>query len=147
MPFGPDIAAKNLYADLSSIDSVMFMVNARTRDKETEQCIDDCLECHAICTDAILYCIGMGERHAAPNHIRILSDCSRICIASADFILQDSDYVSKVCDLCDEICDKCAESCEEFSGDKVMQECAVVCRRCADSCAIMAQKKGLITGA
>ncbi len=104
------------------------------RDKAMQACINDCIDCQAVCMETMNYCLGMGGRHAEQSHIRLLLDCSEICRITADFMLRGSDFSIRSADLCAEACEKCARSCNRFTADEFMKTCADVCRRCMDSC-------------
>ena len=99
-----------------------------------QNCIDNCKECWAICTETVQHCLKKGGGHAAANHIRTLLDCAEICRTSADFMLRGSDLHGYTCGACAKVCEKCAESCEQMRDDEQMGECAEACRRCAESC-------------
>lgn len=108
--------------------------------QEMQDCITDCMTCHAVCLETISHCLQMGGRHALPEHIRLLQDCAQICVTSADFMLRMSDHHSQVCGLCAEICEACARACEGMAdGTDFMQRCAEACRRCAESCRRMSR--------
>lgn len=105
--------------------------------REMRECIDNCINCHAVCAETISHCLSMGGEHASPNHIKLLQDCAQICMTSADFMLRMSDYHPQTCGVCADICEACAEECEGMaSGDGAdfMQRCADACRKCAESC-------------
>ena len=119
----------------------MAMAPSVVRDKEMQNCISECMVCHSACLEtAVDYCLQMGGRHAAPDHIRLMLDCSEICETSANFMLRGSDFSARICDFNAEVCDRCAESCDQFAGDEQMAACADTCRRCADSCRQMSKK-------
>jgi hypothetical protein len=102
---------------------------------EMRECIRNCQECHAICTETVAHCLGMGGKHAAAQHIRLLLDCAQICATSADFMLRVSPEHVRTCGVCAELCSQCADSCEKLGkGDQTMTQCAELCRRCAQSC-------------
>lgn len=106
---------------------------------EMRQCIEHCLDCHAICLETISHCLEMGGKHAEASHIRLLMDCVQICQTSADFMLRGSDLHGRICGVCAEVCARCAEDCERLAGDdELMRRCAESCRRCAESCRKMA---------
>jgi hypothetical protein len=106
---------------------------------DMRECISNCTECHAICTETAQHCLGMGGAHAAPEHIGLLLDCAQICATSADFMLRGSALHSRTCGVCAEACQRCAEDCERLAeGDETMLRCAELCRRCAESCRRMA---------
>jgi hypothetical protein len=109
-----------------------------THTREMQECIDNCTKCHAICVETITHCLGMGGRHAEPEHIGLLRDCAQICATSADFMLRGSSHHSRTCAVCAEICARSAESCAALGNDEAMQRCAEACRRCAESCRRMA---------
>jgi hypothetical protein len=107
--------------------------------REMQECIDNCLDCHAVCERTIAHCLRLGGRHAAPDHIRLLQDCSQICATSADFMLRESDLHKLTCGVCAEVCERCAEHCERMAGDdEQMRECVRMCRECAATCRQMA---------
>jgi hypothetical protein len=106
---------------------------------DMRECISNCTECHAICTETAQHCLGMGGAHAAPEHIGLLLDCAQICATSADFMLRGSALHSRTSGVCAEACQRCAEDCERLAeGDETMLRCAELCRRCAESCRRMA---------
>ncbi len=99
-----------------------------------EQCIEDCLDCHSICTTTLQHCLVLGGEHVRPEHVRSLMDCAELCQTSADFMLRGSELHTETCDVCAEACTRCADSCEHLGDDPQMQACADLCRRCAESC-------------
>jgi hypothetical protein len=102
-------------------------------------CIENCSDCHDVCTETLIHCLGIGAEHAGQDHIRALLDCAQACDASRDFMLRGSDLQAQYCGACADACERCAESCERIGGDdKVMRNCAEMCRRCAESCLAMA---------
>jgi hypothetical protein len=106
---------------------------------EIRQCIQDCLDCHRICTETVNHCLTMGGKHAEARHIRTMLDCAEICGTAAGFMLRGSDYHARTCGVCAELCTACADSCQEIGPhDQTMQQCAETCRRCAASCRSMA---------
>lgn len=105
---------------------------------EMEDCIQNCTDCHAICTTTLAHCLQLGGHHAEHSHIRLLLDCAQICQTSADFMLRGSPFHHRTCAVCAEVCDRCAADCEKFHDDEHMRQCAEVCRQCAGSCRHMA---------
>src|SRR3954465_9746154 len=106
---------------------------------EMRTCIQNCLDCHRICTETVAHCLQKGGRHAEAAHIRLLLDCAQICGTSADFMLRSSHFHTDVCRVCSTICEQCAEECSRMAeGDRTMQQCAEICRSCAASCQAMA---------
>lgn len=106
---------------------------------EMQQCIQNCMECHRICTEMVSHCLSLGGQHAESPHITLLLDCANICATSADFMIRGSQYHGRTCGVCAEVCAACADDCERIAGgDEMMMRCVEVCRRCADSCKQMA---------
>ena len=106
-----------------------------------QDCISNCMTCHAVCLETITHCLQMGGEHARPDHIKMLQDCAQICITSADFMLRGSQFHGQTCGVCAAVCEACAKECESMAtgdGADIMQRCAEACRRCADSCRQMA---------
>lgn len=111
--------------------------------REMQECIQNCLNCHAICLETIGHCLAMGGEHAQADHIRLLQDCAQICMTSADFMLRMSEHHPQTCGICADICEACARDCESMAdGSDFMQKCADVCRKCAESCRRMASGTG-----
>ena len=110
--------------------------------QEMHECLQNCQECHAICTEIAQHCLELGGKHAEAAHIRLLLDCAQICQTSADFMLRSSSHHQSTCGICAEVCSACAEECERIgSDDSMMKKCAEVCRRCAESCRHMSRAK------
>lgn len=106
--------------------------------REMRDCIDACQSCHEVCLETINYCLTMGGKHAAPDHIRTLLDCAQICETSADFMVRRSELHPYTCSACAAVCEQCAISCDALGGPE-MKRCADECRRTADRCRVMAQ--------
>ena len=106
---------------------------------DMQGCIEECLDCHRVCSATLLHCLHMGGKHVEPEHIALMLDCAQICQTSADFMLRSSAFHARTCALCAEVCDRCADDCERIdSHDTPMNLCADSCRRCAESCRHMA---------
>lgn len=105
-------------------------------------CIQNCQDCHRACLQTLTYCMGLGGRHAAPDHLRLLMDCADICAVSAAFMLRASDLHAHTCAACAEVCRRCAEDCDAMGDDLRMKALADTCRHCAESCAAMADGHG-----
>lgn len=106
---------------------------------EMRECIANCSDCHGICVETAVHCLGMGGDCAAPHHQTVLLDCAQICATSADFMLRGSELHGRTCGVCAEACRRCADECERLAdGDATMLRCAETCRRCAESCQRMA---------
>ena len=86
--------------------------------QEMQDCISNCLNCHAVCLETIHHCLQMGGEHASARHIGLLQDCAQICVTSADFMLRMSDYHPQTCGVCATVCEACAKECETMAtGD------------------------------
>ena len=105
-----------------------------------QSCIDECLGCYATCETTIGHCLDVGGRHSEAGHIRLLSDCARICLVAADFMTRGSDSHARICGTCADVCRQCADDCERIdASDELMKRCAAECRSCAEACERMAQ--------
>lgn len=111
---------------------------AEHRSQAINDCIDNCTRCHAICLETINYCLSMGGRHAAPEHLSLLASCADICSTSANTMLRGASVTAPICSACAQVCRQCAAACDQLSDDGAMKRCADACRRCAESCAAMA---------
>lgn len=101
---------------------------------EMLQCAKECRTCYETCVSTLQHCLEKGGKHAAAEHVRLLTDCIEICRTSADFLLRGSSLHPATCRACAEVSRKCAEDCRRFPDDKQMQACAEACDRCAKSC-------------
>lgn len=110
---------------------------AEHRSQYMNECIDNCMRCHAMCLETINYCLGEGGQHADGARISLLKVCADICMTSAGAMLLGAAAHAVTCAACAQICRQCAQSCEAM-GDPEMDRCARLCRRCADSCDSMA---------
>ena len=107
--------------------------------REMQECIDECMRCHAVCIQTMTHGLELGGKHADPAHIRLLLDCAEICQTSANFMLRGSERHQLTCRVCADICRACAEDCERMAGgDQMMKQCAEECRRCQQTCERMA---------
>lgn len=105
---------------------------------EMQQCINDCLDCHATCLETITYCTQKGGKHVEAAHLGLLRDCAEICQTGANLMCCGSNIHARICAICAEVCERCAKSCDQFGGDTQMKACAEACRRCAQCCGRMA---------
>ncbi len=103
-----------------------------------QDCIRNCLDCHAACVATAYHCLHRRGDHAEPEHIRLLLDCAQICMTSADFMLRHSPLHPMLCRISASICKSCADDCARLNDDAQMQACIDACRACAVSCAEMA---------
>lgn len=104
-----------------------------------QQCIEDCLNCHALCTMTAQYCLAEGGEHAEVSRVGVLLDCAEACQTSANFMLRGSPYHELTCGVCAEICRACERACRAIEDDEQLEHCADVCRACAESCEAMAE--------
>ena len=108
-------------------------------DDELGACIEECLNCHIVCTLTAQQAISEGGQLADPNLIGVLMDCAEICQTSANFMLRGSPYHAITCAACAAICRECAEGCRSIEGNEDMAHCAEACERCAEHCERMAE--------
>jgi hypothetical protein len=99
-----------------------------------ENCVQNCSDCHKICTFTVLYCLQTGGTHAEEPHIRLMLDCADICHLAVSLMLRNSQFVRQSCELCSEACRRCGESCGRFKDDEQMEACGNVCLTAAQSC-------------
>lgn len=118
------------------------MEDIMNHNPQMRECIENCKQCHSVCTETAQHCLHMGGKHSEAAHIRLLLDCADICQTSADFMLRGSAKHALTCGTCAEICLACAEECERIGPeDRIMKHCADICRACAESCKQMARMK------
>ena len=103
-----------------------------------QECIEECLNCHAVCTMTAQHCLVTGGEHADVNVVGVLLDCAELCQVSANFMLRGSPFHAVTCAACAELCRACDEVCRSLADDEQLEHCASVCAACGDSCEIMA---------
>lgn len=102
---------------------------------ETEQSIQNCLDCHDSCLATIQFCLQANDDRV---DLSSLLACAELCQTCANVMQLNSQLQSQLCALCVEACETCANDCERTAyGDQHLLACAEVCRRCAESCYYM----------
>jgi hypothetical protein len=101
---------------------------------ELQECIEECLNCHAVCTLTLQHCIASGGTRTDVNLVGVLLDCAEMCQTSANFMLRGSPYHVVTCGACAELCRACDEACRAVRDDEQLQHCAEVCAACARAC-------------
>ena len=102
-----------------------------------QECIEECLQGHAVCAMTVQHCLVKGGEHAEVDIVSVLLDCAEICQTNANFMLRGSPYHALTCTTCAAVCQVCAEACGSID-DEQMAHCAEVCASCAESCEQMA---------
>ncbi len=104
------------------------------------ECIEECLNCHVVCTMTVQHCLASGGDLAEVNLTGILLDCAELCQVSANFMLRGSPYHPLTCGACAELCRSCEEACRAAShDDEQLDHCAEVCATCAELCESMVE--------
>jgi hypothetical protein len=106
---------------------------------DLQEAVEECLNCHAVCTLTLQHCIASGGEYTEVNLVGVLLDCAELCQTSANFMLRGSPYHVITCGACAELCRACEEACRAHAGDEQLAHCADVCASCADSCDRMAR--------
>jgi hypothetical protein len=106
---------------------------------EMQQCIDNCLSCHATCEATFRYALSTDHLETDRTQMLRLLDCAEICRTSADFLLRNSGQHHATCTACAAICAECAEWCARLQRDAILKQCGLVCEACAVSCEGMAK--------
>ena len=110
-----------------------------TPSSSMSECVNDCFNCHRICTETVAHVLHGGGHHSEGKHLVALLDCAQMCALSADFMARRSPHHEHIRGECAEICRACAMLCEEHAdADGQMKRCAEACRRCAAGCESMA---------
>lgn len=99
---------------------------------DLSQCKDVCRECHQMCIEAATHYLVKGEGELR-DHVRLLWDCSEICIITANFLGRGSEYRGEACRACAIVCDGCAERCGRMA-DPIMKRCGEICRLASNLC-------------
>jgi hypothetical protein len=107
-----------------------------------QDCIEECINCHAVCTLTAQHCLVKGGQHADVALVGVLLDCAELCQVSTNFMLRGSPFHTLTCEACAELCRACEEACRQMSDDEQLEHCAEVCAACAESCTRMAAMAG-----
>jgi hypothetical protein len=106
---------------------------------EMRECIEQCLDCHKVCTEAASHVLHGDSKHSEGTHLAALLDCAQICLVNADFMARRSPHHAALVQACADICEACADLCEQHADkDGMMRRCAEICRECEQSCRQMA---------
>ena len=106
---------------------------------ELLECVEECLNCHAVCTMTLQHCLAKGGgAHTELNLVALLLDCAEMCQTSANFMLRGSPYHVLTCGACAELCRACENACRALPNDEQVAHCADVCAECSASCGSMA---------
>jgi hypothetical protein len=62
---------------------------------EMQECIEECLNCHAVCTMTLQHCIASGGDHTEVNLVGIILDCAEMCQTSGNFLLGSPYHVNR----------------------------------------------------
>ena len=100
---------------------------------EIQQCIEECLNCHAACTMTAQYALGEGGDKADPGLVGVLLDCAEICQAAVRAMVRGGEMAAAICRACAELCEACAAECEKHDHEHC-KLCAQMCRECAADC-------------
>jgi hypothetical protein len=100
---------------------------------QMEDCIQNCLNRHAVCLDTAMSLLQKGPTYADP--VRILLDCSEVCATNIHFLIRNSPMYGFVLQACAQVCTHCAEVCDEIGEN----DCANACRASATSSEQMAK--------
>lgn len=112
----------------------MSDITAEALEREREECIQACLDCHLACIETVRYCLRVTGSHAGAAHIRMLLDCAELCQTTMTFMCSGSAFSTRLCLLCADVTERCAEVCGLVGNDSTLQACADACRQCAESC-------------
>ncbi len=96
---------------------------------EMQQCIQDCLNCHAACIRTAEACKRASGEHGKDEHVYMLLDCAEICLTAAHFMEHNSPLYGYACQAALQVATHCADECE-LMGDT---DCVNACRNSIDS--------------
>ncbi|HZR44815.1 MAG TPA: four-helix bundle copper-binding protein [Ktedonobacteraceae bacterium] len=94
---------------------------------QMQDCIDDCLNSHNVCLDTAMSLLQQGGQ---ADNVRILLDCSEICLTAAHFMMRNSPLHGYTCQACASVCTHCADLCSQIGQN----DCANACNASANSC-------------
>src|SRR5690606_2792578 len=100
-------------------------------------CIDACMNCALACDNCAAACLQEQDVKMLADCIRTDMECSTVCKAAVELMVQKSSFAKDLCRLCAQVCDRCAAECEKHEHGHCRQG-AEACRRCAEECRKMA---------
>ena len=90
------------YVRGSTMEQQHDHIDTQTHD-DLQDCIEECLNCHAVCTLTLQHCIASGGELTDVHLIGILLDCAEMAQTSANFMLRGSPYHVVTCGACAEL--------------------------------------------
>jgi hypothetical protein len=98
-----------------------------------QDCIEECLNCHVVCTTAVQHCLVAGGELSDQSLVGVLLDCAEMAQVSANFMVRGSPYAMVTAAACAELCRTAEEACRA-ADDERLRECAEACAACAGCC-------------
>lgn len=102
--------------------------------EDIQESILRCLECQSTCLKVVDHYFGLKNEEPEYPELRLLLNCSEICVTAARFMLRGSDFCHRLCQLCAEVCRSCAQKCRNTTDNAEMAACELACQRCAECC-------------
>jgi len=115
---------------------------------QMQDCTNDCFTCHTVCLDTAMRVLQQSDQQQLANKpisspivqqggqhadaVRLLLDCSEICLTAAHFMLRNSPLYGYICQACAQVCSHCAGICSqigETDGANACQACATSCQQ------------------
>jgi hypothetical protein len=143
---------RDLLGVLGTTAAGLFAVNARARGADDQaqhhsgahsECQQACQNCARSCSETFHHCyeqVAAGKKEHA-KALRLVADCAKFCMLSADMIASGSPLMVHSCGACAEACKACGAECGRFDSTE-MKECAQACETCEKSCRAMVQAMG-----
>jgi hypothetical protein len=119
------------------------MTMAVEQQQELETGLQDCLACHRICLETLVFYVQQTDHPIEAAHVHMLLACADSCQSSADLLMLKAASHIYACAASAELCEACANLCAQKADSAQMKLCTETCRRCAESCYYLACLGGL----
>jgi hypothetical protein len=95
--------------------------------------VAECMERHRLCLEAVTHCLRQGGDYAEESHIKLLLNCSQICMTAADFMIRGCENLHELCEIAAFVCERTVVSCQRWADtDPVLKQCMEQCSRCGE---------------
>lgn len=97
-------------------------------------CISACYASANACKQCAEEFLNAQEPEKYASCLKLVQDCSTMCLVAAIMMAGDSDFIRRTCALCADICDAAAAECERHTQVAHCRSCVDACRSCAAAC-------------
>ncbi len=90
---------------------------------ETQQAIQDLLNCQQVCSQTAETDRQSSGSHAGESHVQMLQDCAELCLTTAHFLQHGSALAGYLCQTCAQVTTIFANEFDEMGDTDVANVC------------------------